>query len=410
MNKVVVLVFDVVRMFRDDPAESSYYYLALVTLGLLVLFLRYGNTYFLESLFQMNELLRVFLFSILLVLTILSACGFEPGPCGGVHCQERFVCEDGECVSLNVEENCTEEGCVCLDGFGNCDEDDENGCEVWFAQDSENCGTCDNVCVPDEICSEGQCILICQEELIDCDGHCINLQRDRNNCGECGNQCAEGEWCNSGECSSSCSFEICEGLCRDFDNDPDNCGGCGNQCRDLETCQVGLCCSNERCYSPMVTIPAGSFMMGCNESVDSNCDEDGREEPYHDVNIPEFEVDVTEVTLGQYRVCVEDYHCSAPDTEDEECNWEHSERENHPVNCVDWYEAKAYCEWSGKRLCSESEWEKAARGTDGRVYPWGNEEPTDERAVIQGSLSQVGSKLPCVYGLYDMVGNVSEWV
>ena len=161
-------------------------------------------------------------------------------------------------------------------------------------------------------------------------------------------------------------------------------------------------------------------MMGCNTDIDDNCDGDGREEPYHEVNVPRFEIDVTEVTVGQYRVCVEDGgFCSEPGTGGY-CNWDESDRESHPVNCVTWNQGKAYCEWSGKRLCSESEWEKSARGTDGRIYPWGNEEATCDRAVMRSSGDvygcgedrtwPVGSKPAGVYGLYDMSGNVYEWV
>ena len=100
-------------------------------------------------------------------------------------------------------------------------------------------------------------------------------------------------------------------------------------------------------------------------------------------------------------------------------NWGVVGRERHPVDVVTWYQARGFCFWAGRRLCSESEWEKAARGTDGRLYPWGNEAPTCERAVMKtggydacGNANSfaVGSKPlgRSPYGVEDMLGNVSE--
>ena len=87
--------------------------------------------------------------------------------------------------------------------------------------------------------------------------------------------------------------------------------------------------------------------------------------------IDDFFVDTHEVTVGQYRACVNAGVCSAQDVTYDlaYCNYGLSERENHPMNCVVWEEAQAYCAWAQKRLPTEAEWEKAARGTDGRKYP-----------------------------------------
>jgi formylglycine-generating enzyme required for sulfatase activity len=97
------------------------------------------------------------------------------------------------------------------------------------------------------------------------------------------------------------------------------------------------------------------------------------------------------------------------------------EDDNRPVVGMDWFDAGKYCGWAGKRLPTKEEWEKAARGTDGRKYPWGNEEPTKDRASYNwdskrswtgyGTLSPVGSYEPgkSPYGIYDLIGNVSEW-
>lgn len=179
-------------------------------------------------------------------------------------------------------------------------------------------------------------------------------------------------------------------------------------------------CSENDFLTSMATIPKGPFMMGCNALIDENCSYIENEIPYHKVEVPEYKIDFTEVTVGQYRACVEDNgRCPEPSMNWNICNWAASDRETHPMNCINWYEAKAYCKWSGKRLCSESEWEKAARGTDGRMYPWGNERATCKQAIMRKNgvwgcgkkrTWPVGSKPPGVYGIYDMAGNVSEWV
>jgi formylglycine-generating enzyme required for sulfatase activity len=167
----------------------------------------------------------------------------------------------------------------------------------------------------------------------------------------------------------------------------------------------------------MVRVPAGEFWMGCNADVDSSCD--SGEKPGHKVYLEEYYIDTTEVTVAAYGACVKAGKCTAPDT-GAHCNWGTSGREQHPINCVDWTQAWAYCEYVGKRLPTEAEWEKAARGTDGRVYPWGNERATCGRAVMndggdgcgKNSTWPVGSKPSGVspYGAQDMSGNVREWV
>jgi formylglycine-generating enzyme required for sulfatase activity len=167
----------------------------------------------------------------------------------------------------------------------------------------------------------------------------------------------------------------------------------------------------------MAQVPAGSFWMGCNAAVDSDCYDE--EKPYHEVYLSEYEIDETEVTVAAYGACVTAKECTEPIVASG-CNWNVTGRESHPVNCVDWFQATAYCAWAGKRLPTEAEWEKAARGTDGRKYPWGNEAATCERAVMnEGDVGcgeadtwPVKSKPlgASPYGAHDMVGNVWEWV
>jgi len=160
--------------------------------------------------------------------------------------------------------------------------------------------------------------------------------------------------------------------------------------------------------------------MGCNEAVDTWCLDD--ETPYHEVMLSGYYMDKTEVTVDQYEGCMTAGSCTAPLTDGDYCNWGASGRGSHPVNCVTWAQADEYCAWAGKRLPTEAEWEKAARGTDGRMYPWGNEDATCEYAVTDDldgygcgtdSTWDVCSKSPAgdsPYGLCDMAGNVREWV
>jgi formylglycine-generating enzyme required for sulfatase activity len=166
----------------------------------------------------------------------------------------------------------------------------------------------------------------------------------------------------------------------------------------------------------MVTIPSGPFMMGCNVAVDTECKPE--EYPYHEVTVPTFMLDRYEVTAAEYKACVDASVCSPAGTTPSTCNFGVPGRENHPINCVDWNQAAAYCAWAGKRLPTEAEWEKAARGTDGRKYPWGNVDLDCDHAVhsangcVNATTAPIGSKPAGVspYGALDMVGNVYEWV
>jgi len=184
----------------------------------------------------------------------------------------------------------------------------------------------------------------------------------------------------------------------------------------LTTACVITCGSADSDEPGMVLVPAGEFYYGCNESVDTECKDE--EKPGKRITLPAFVIDETEVTVSAYSACVRAGACTNPNTKGY-CNWERSGRDDDPINCVDWHQAKAYCEWAAKRLPTEQEWEKAARGTDGRKYPWGNEYASCARAVMdegpdgcgRRSTWPVGSKPSGAspYGALDMMGNVWEW-
>jgi formylglycine-generating enzyme required for sulfatase activity len=159
--------------------------------------------------------------------------------------------------------------------------------------------------------------------------------------------------------------------------------------------------------APAVFIPAGTFTMG-----------DDGESPLREVFVDSFYIDKHEVTVARYGKFLKTTGgVRAPD------HWQEASLESAgelPVVGVDWHDADAYCRWAGRRLPTNAEWEKAARGADGRRYPWGNDEPTPARANFgkssanpyKGGLARVGGreggKGP--YGALDLAGNASEWV
>lgn len=154
----------------------------------------------------------------------------------------------------------------------------------------------------------------------------------------------------------------------------------------------------------MVAVPAGEFIMGSDDP-----EADANEKPATKVFVGSFSIDKFEVTNGRYTRCIEAGACTRPPNR----GYDDSTKANLPVTVVSWKQAVTYCRWVGKRLPTEAEWEKAARGTDGRRYPWGNDFET-ERANAEytpGRITPVGSyaKGASPYGAMDMSGNVWEW-
>lgn len=162
-----------------------------------------------------------------------------------------------------------------------------------------------------------------------------------------------------------------------------------------------------------VFVPAGSFQMG---GLDNNTDPD--ELPPHKLTMSAFWMDKLEVTNGMYLLCVEAGGCDLPTfftSEKHETYFNTDEFADYPVVNVTWGNANDYCEWAGKRLPTEAEWEYAARGTDLRLFPWGDERPDASRANFNrviNDVTRVGS-FPAgasAFGVLDMSGNVWEWV
>jgi formylglycine-generating enzyme required for sulfatase activity len=203
----------------------------------------------------------------------------------------------------------------------------------------------------------------------------------------------------------------------------------------------------------MKPVNGGTFTMGSDDKSFPLW------QPAHQVTLDTYCLDVHEVTVGAYRSCVQSGACKEPGTKtsfpkadgqsetehakileatSELCNWGVSGRDDHPVNCVDWFGADAYCQSKGFRLPTEAEWELAARGTDGRKFPWGDDAgdqtymnaagiewrqwhkdkglPLPSGLMYEKDDGHVGTtpvgrfpRAQTQSGQLDMVGNVWEW-
>ncbi|MBN8580333.1 MAG: SUMF1/EgtB/PvdO family nonheme iron enzyme [Anaerolineae bacterium] len=164
---------------------------------------------------------------------------------------------------------------------------------------------------------------------------------------------------------------------------------------------------------PAVYIPDGTFRMG---GMDPDVDRD--EEPPHNVTMKGFWMDKLEVTNAMYTLCVQAGACEPPQTfksETRESYFNNPEFNDFPVVYVTWLQADTYCKWAGRRLPTEAEWEYAARGTDYRTYPWGEDRPDSSRGNFNyfvGDTTRVGNYPAGAspFGILDMAGNVTEWV
>ena len=175
-----------------------------------------------------------------------------------------------------------------------------------------------------------------------------------------------------------------------------------------------------------VVVPAGVFQMGCSVG-DDGCDKDEGPVGGTTVQVPTFSIDVHEVTVAEYQRCMDSGVCRRPDdhARNQYCNLDAPGRARHPMNCVDWSDAVDYCKSTGRRLPTEAEWEKAARGGSITAYPWGIEVSCKQAILDDGATRgskgdemdgcgedrtwPVGSRAPNALGLYDMQGNVGEW-
>ncbi len=167
----------------------------------------------------------------------------------------------------------------------------------------------------------------------------------------------------------------------------------------------------------MLRVPAATFPMG---SSDQHAPPNER--PPHSITVKPFAIDRTEVTVRDYRSCVDKKRCAPPSRTHAACTFDLGDPEL-PINCVRWSDADAFCRANGKRLPTEAEWELAARGPSPNLYPWGNTKPS---CVLAATLVREMSPKSCSgarpakvgvhaagaspFGVLDMIGNVEEWV
>ena len=194
-----------------------------------------------------------------------------------------------------------------------------------------------------------------------------------------------------------------------------------------QLCKDGRWVDDGDCVSGSVTIPGGAFRMGCDKETEGTCPEDAV--PTHEVALSSYVMDKFEVPVELFEKCISENVCTNDNAEEPhyrtssdsyQCNIGNPDRKNHPANCVTWRGAKAYCEWLGKRLPTEAEWENAARSGKVQIYPWGDTpEASCDNTVMKSSAngcgsnttSPVGSKPDGAseLGIFDLSGNVAEY-
>ena len=388
--------------------------------------------------------------------------------CGdGAHCLDTETCDDGftdACGDCNGTCTGAGSGSTCGDGqvcpqYEGCD--DSNAITELCTYGDTSCFVCNASCQAETIngsyCGDG---IIQQDGLMDgttlfnggddgvnsemweaCDGTTLSCADIFKGVLTADCNVPNRSWLGDGYCDSSDGYntqacgwdggDCCASTCLSGPEynctnatsttcqDPNVTGSNTTQCISDgdEACMAfdtSSCTTND-----MVYVPAGPFMMGCNEALDADCYTD--EKPYHQVHLDAFLIDKYEVTAGDYKQCEVAGACTYNGGESDGYRTYNNGRDNHPINYVSHTEAKTYCEWLGKRLPTEAEWEKAARGTDGRVFPWGLNLPSCSLAIIdnwqglgcgQDSTWAVGSKPAGAspYGAHDLSGNVWEWV
>jgi len=328
--------------------------------------------------------------------------------CEGVECGEHGSCEGGVCVCTDgyIGEFCDVPGpCVGID----CGENGtcvEGICECDTGYEGDNCEVDINECDPNPCLNGGSCA-----EGVPGTYECTCID------GYTGDNCEICPTDADGDGYGDPASVLCTHPDLDCDDNhatvypgaPELCDGLDNQCAG--DAGYGSIDEGFSVCGDMVSIPSGCFDMG-----DAFAEGWPDELPVHNVCISAFEMDIHEITNEEYAECVADGGCSAPrysSSYSRGTYYGDPGYDNYPVIWMEWDQVVEYCAWAGKRLPTESEWEYAARGgLAGNRYPWGDTiSSTDANYDFSvGDTSIVESYAPNGYGLYDMAGNVWEWV
>jgi formylglycine-generating enzyme len=298
---------------------------------------------------------------------------------------------------------------------------------------------------------------VCATGEILCGAACVNIVTNSSHCGGCGQTCdlahAAMQRCSASTCSviscdpgwNNCDTmnnNGCELADAALQSNAMHCGRCGNACAAGQVCEAGACVTGQRSCRPttasgcgLVMVPGGTFTMGDTGAENASPVQPGQ-------TVSPFLIDRYEVTVARFRRFWNAGHPAVPGgvvaypgnpafpsagTVEEPqsgrfCNWSTvaSGYENYPINNLTWATSQAFCVWDGGRLPTEAEWEFAARGTDGRPFPWGTlADPDDAPACVNSSTNPRASSCAeddpaflagaSPWGVLHMAGNVKEF-